>query len=85
MLVVIGRAYMDHVPTDTVHGIPLGEENVRVTINIPKLKHALLPILTNEATIIEEVVGGFVASLKKSIVIETSLSQASRGPSHVLD
>ncbi|GMN47388.1 hypothetical protein TIFTF001_016574 [Ficus carica] len=26
VLVAIGRAYMDCVPTDTVHGIPLGEE-----------------------------------------------------------
>ncbi|GMN56129.1 hypothetical protein TIFTF001_025238 [Ficus carica] len=56
VLVAIGRAYMDCVPTDTIHGIPLGEENVRVTIIVPKLKHALLPITTNEATFIEEVV-----------------------------
>ncbi|GMN60114.1 hypothetical protein TIFTF001_029222 [Ficus carica] len=27
VLVAIGKAYMDYVPTDTVHGIPLGEEN----------------------------------------------------------
>ena len=53
VLVVMGRVYMDYVPTDTVHGIPLGEENVRVTINVSKLKHAFLPIPTNEAIIIE--------------------------------
>ncbi|GMN47250.1 hypothetical protein TIFTF001_016424 [Ficus carica] len=41
VLVAIGRAYMDCVPTDTVHGIPLGEENIRVTITVPKLKRAL--------------------------------------------
>ncbi|GMN65111.1 hypothetical protein TIFTF001_034185 [Ficus carica] len=28
VLVAIGRAYIDYVLTDTVHGIPLGEENV---------------------------------------------------------
>ncbi|GMN68593.1 hypothetical protein TIFTF001_037648 [Ficus carica] len=50
VLVAIGRAYMDCVPTDTVHGIPLGEENVRVIITVPKLKRALLPIPINEAT-----------------------------------
>ncbi|GMN65079.1 hypothetical protein TIFTF001_034154 [Ficus carica] len=61
VLVAIGRAYMDCVPTDIVHGIPLGEENVRVTITVPKLNHALLPIPTNEAKSIEEAVGGFVA------------------------
>ncbi|GMN46140.1 hypothetical protein TIFTF001_015332 [Ficus carica] len=43
---------------NAIPGIPLGEENVRVTITVPKLKRALLPILTNEATCIEEVVGG---------------------------
>ncbi|GMN66800.1 hypothetical protein TIFTF001_035864 [Ficus carica] len=61
VLVAIGRAYVDCVPTDTVHWIPLGEENVRVTITVPKINRALLPIPTNEATSVEEAVGGFVA------------------------
>ncbi|GMN58009.1 hypothetical protein TIFTF001_027117 [Ficus carica] len=56
VLVAIGRAYMDCVPTDTVHGIPLGEENVRVTITVPKLNRALLPSPTNEATTIKEAI-----------------------------
>ncbi|GMN27127.1 hypothetical protein TIFTF001_051564, partial [Ficus carica] len=81
VLVAIGRAYVDCVPTDTVHGIPLGEENVRVTITVPNLNHALLPISTNEATSIEEAVGGFVACPKSLVVVQTSLSQASKGPS----
>ncbi|GMN25270.1 hypothetical protein TIFTF001_043874 [Ficus carica] len=85
VLVALGRAYMDCVPTDTVHGIPLGAGNVRVTISVPKLKHALLPIPTNEATYIEEAVGGFVAWPKKLVVIKSSLSQASRGPSQAPD
>lgn len=68
---------MDCVPTDTVHGIPLGEGNMRVTITVPKLKRALLPIPTNEATYIEEVVGGFVTWPKKLVVLQNSLSQAS--------
>ena len=69
VFVAIGRAYMQCVPTDTVHGIPLGEENVRVTTTVPKLKGALLPISTNEATCIEEVVGGFVAWPKRLVVV----------------
>ena len=85
MPVAIDRAYMDYVPIDTVYGIPLGEENVRGTITVSKLKCALLAISTNETTIIEEAVGGFVAWPKRLIVIETSLSQASRGPRHVPD
>ncbi|GMN69108.1 hypothetical protein TIFTF001_038158 [Ficus carica] len=79
------RAYMDCVPTDTVHGIPLGEGNVRVTISVPKLKRSLLPILTHEATYIEKAVGGFVAWPKKLVVLQSSLSQASRGPSQAPD
>ncbi|GMN55626.1 hypothetical protein TIFTF001_024746 [Ficus carica] len=85
VLVAIGRAYMECVPTNTVHGIPLGEENVRVTITVPKLKRALLPIPTNEATCTEEAVDGFVAWPKRLVVVETSLSQASQGPSHAPD
>ncbi|GMN54133.1 hypothetical protein TIFTF001_023252 [Ficus carica] len=85
VLVAIGRAYMDCIPTDTVHGIPIGEKNVRVTITVPKLKRALLPILTNEATCIEEAVGGFIAWPKRLVVVQTSLSQASQGPSHAPD
>ncbi|GMN32092.1 hypothetical protein TIFTF001_041679 [Ficus carica] len=85
VLVAIGRAYMDCVPTDTVHGIPLGEGNVRVTISIPKLKRALLPIPTHEVTYIEETVRGFVASPKKLVVLQSSLSQASRGLSQAPD
>ncbi|GMN56697.1 hypothetical protein TIFTF001_025819 [Ficus carica] len=85
VLVAISRAYMDCVPTDTVHGIPLGEENVQVTITVPKLKRALLPITTNEATCIKEVVGGFVAWSKRLVIVQTSLSQASQVPSHAPD
>ncbi|GMN63680.1 hypothetical protein TIFTF001_032760 [Ficus carica] len=61
VLAATGRAYMECVPTDTIYGIPLGKKNVRVTITVPKLKGALLPIPTHEATSIEEAVGGFVA------------------------
>ena len=52
-------------------------------ITVLKLKHALLLIPTNEATIVEEAVGGFVDLLKRLIVIDLSLSQASQGPSRV--
>ncbi|GMN48625.1 hypothetical protein TIFTF001_017786 [Ficus carica] len=52
----------DQQPTpNVIHGIPLGEENVRVTVTVPKLKHALLSILTNETTIVEEAISGFAA------------------------
>ncbi|GMN58507.1 hypothetical protein TIFTF001_027599 [Ficus carica] len=85
VLVAIGKAYMDCVPIDTVHGIPLGKGNVRVTICVPKLKRALIPIPKHEATYIEEAVGGFVAWPKKLVVLQSSLSQANRGPSQAPD
>ncbi|GMN31246.1 hypothetical protein TIFTF001_046498 [Ficus carica] len=50
-----------------------------------KLKRALLPVQTNEATCIEEAVSGFVAWLKRLVVVQTSLSQASQGPNHASD
>ncbi|GMN29648.1 hypothetical protein TIFTF001_041344, partial [Ficus carica] len=81
VLVAISRPYTDCITTDTVHEIPLGEGNVRVTITVPKLKCALLPILTPDATYIEKAVGGFVAWPKRLVVLETSLSQARRGVS----
>ncbi|GMN51300.1 hypothetical protein TIFTF001_020445 [Ficus carica] len=68
VLIAIGRAYMDCVPTDTVHGIPLGEENVRVTIIVQKLKRALLPISMNEATCIEEAVGNELGDDFKDLI-----------------
>ncbi|GMN57784.1 hypothetical protein TIFTF001_026885 [Ficus carica] len=38
LLVTFGRAWMESLPTDTVHGIPLGEGNVRMSIIVLKLK-----------------------------------------------
>ncbi|GMN47262.1 hypothetical protein TIFTF001_016445 [Ficus carica] len=61
LLVAFGRAWMESLPTDTVHGIPLGEGNVRVSIIVSKIKKAALPIPTYEATTVDETVNGFVA------------------------
>ncbi|GMN60973.1 hypothetical protein TIFTF001_030046 [Ficus carica] len=85
LLVALGRALLESLPTDTVHGIPLGEGNVRVSINVPKLKKAALPIPTYEATTVEDVVNGFVAWPKTLVVLDTSMNKASQGPSHVPD
>ncbi|GMN64664.1 hypothetical protein TIFTF001_033727 [Ficus carica] len=60
VLAATGRAYMERVPTDTIHGIPL-------------------------ATSIEEAVGGFLAWPKRLVIVQTCLSQASKGPSHAPD
>ena len=81
VLVADGRAYMECVPTDTIHGMPLGEDNVRVTITVPKQRTARLPIPTQEATYVEEAVGGFVAWPRRLVAVQPDLTQASKGPS----
>ncbi|GMN73958.1 hypothetical protein TIFTF001_054934, partial [Ficus carica] len=73
VLVAFGRARLESLPTDTVHGIPLGEGNVRVSINVPKLKKALLPIPMYEASTVEDAINGFVAWPKTLVELDTSM------------
>ncbi|GMN75583.1 hypothetical protein TIFTF001_056707 [Ficus carica] len=82
VLIAFGRAWLESLPTDTVHGIPLGKGNVRVSINVPKLKKSPLPIPTYEATTVEDAINGFVAWPKTLVELDTSMNKASRGPSH---
>ncbi|GMN69747.1 hypothetical protein TIFTF001_038790 [Ficus carica] len=85
LLVAFGRVWWESLPTDTVHGIPLGEGNVRVSINVPKLKKSALPIPTYDATTVEDAVNGFVAWPKSLVELDMSMNKACRGPSHVPD
>ncbi|GMN62915.1 hypothetical protein TIFTF001_031987 [Ficus carica] len=85
LLVAFGRAWLENLPTDTVHGIPLGEGNVRVSINVQKLKKSPLPIPTYEVTTVEDAINGFVAWPKRLVELDMSMKKASRGPSHVPD
>ncbi|GMN63833.1 hypothetical protein TIFTF001_032884 [Ficus carica] len=75
LLVAFGIAWLESLPTNTVHGIPLGEGNVRVSINVPKLKKATLPIPTYEATTVVEAVNGFVAWPKTLVKLDTSMNK----------
>ncbi|GMN21277.1 hypothetical protein TIFTF001_045473 [Ficus carica] len=77
--------WLESLPTDTVHGIPLGKGNVRVSINVPKLKKSPLPIPTYDATTVEDAVNGFVAWPKSLVELDMSMNKASRRPSHVPD
>ncbi|GMN21149.1 hypothetical protein TIFTF001_038570 [Ficus carica] len=61
LLVKFGRAWLESLPSDTIHGIPLGEGNVQMSINVSKLKTAALPIPMYEATTVEDAINGFVA------------------------
>ncbi|GMN65562.1 hypothetical protein TIFTF001_034633 [Ficus carica] len=85
LFVAFKRAWLESLPTDTMHGIPLGEGNVRVSINVPKLKKSPLPIPTYKATTVEDAVNGFVAWPKRLVELDTSMNKASQEPSHVLD
>ena len=71
--------------TDTVHVIPLGEGNMWVSVNVPKLKKAALPIPTYEATTMEVAVNGFVPWSKTLVELNMSMNKASRGSSHFPD
>ncbi|GMN57815.1 hypothetical protein TIFTF001_026912 [Ficus carica] len=77
LLVAFGRVWWESLPTDTVHGIPLGEGNVRVSINVPKLKKSPLPIPTYDATTVEDAVNGFVAWPKSLVELDMSMNKAS--------
>ncbi|GMN56304.1 hypothetical protein TIFTF001_025415 [Ficus carica] len=79
LLVAFGRAWLKSLPTDTVHGIPLGEGNVRVSINVPKLKKSPLPIPRYEATTVEDAVNGFVAWLKTLVELDKSMNKVQQG------
>ncbi|GMN69270.1 hypothetical protein TIFTF001_038320 [Ficus carica] len=85
LLVAFRIVWLESLPTDTVHGIPLGEGNVRVSINVPKLKKSPLPIPTYDATTVEDAVNGFVAWPKSLVELDMSMNKAIRGPSHVPD
>ncbi|GMN59592.1 hypothetical protein TIFTF001_028683 [Ficus carica] len=85
VLVAFGRTWLESLPTDTVHGIPLGEGNVRVSINVPKLKKSPFPIPTYEATTVEDAINEFVAWPKTLVELDTSMNKVSRGPSHFPD
>ncbi|GMN22380.1 hypothetical protein TIFTF001_048984 [Ficus carica] len=85
LLVKFGRAWLESLPSDTVHGIPLGAGNVRMSINVPKLKRAALPIPMYEATTVEDTINGFVAWPKSLVELDTIMNKASRGPSHFPD
>ena len=85
LLVALGRAWLESLPTNTVHGNPLGEGNVRVSINVPKFKKAALPIPTYEATTVEDAVNRFVTWPKTLVELDTSMNEVIQGPSHIPD
>ncbi|GMN67078.1 hypothetical protein TIFTF001_036138 [Ficus carica] len=63
------------VDSQEFHGIPLGEGNVQVLINVPKLKKVALPIPKYEATTVEDAVNGFVAWPKTLVELDTSMNK----------
>ncbi|GMN74962.1 hypothetical protein TIFTF001_053955 [Ficus carica] len=84
MLAAIGKVWMESVPTDMVHGVPLGEGNLRVSIISPRIKTAKLPISTSEAEIVNDAVGEYVG-WPKTLIELCTISVISRDPSRVLN
>lgn len=61
-IVAYGTMYTKSGPNELLHTIPLGEGNMRVSIDFVKVKEALLPIpIRGEAATIGEAVGRHVA------------------------
>lgn len=77
MLVAIRKAWIDYHPNDKLHGVPLGEGNVHMTIIDILVRDAEIPLSKNEAKYVHEVIRGFVA-WPRYIVKLSSLSKNSR-------
>uniref|UniRef100_UPI0015C52783 hypothetical protein n=1 Tax=Proteus mirabilis TaxID=584 RepID=UPI0015C52783 len=81
LYVASGRVWVHSQPTDTIHGTLIGDGNVRVSIEIAKVKKAPLPIPTFEATTVENTINSFVAWPKR--LVELNMSIESHGPTRV--
>ncbi|GMN19557.1 hypothetical protein TIFTF001_039838 [Ficus carica] len=84
MLAAIGKVWMESVPTDMVHGVPLGEGNLLVFITSPRIHKAKLPISTSEAEIVNDDFGEYVG-WPKTLIEVCIVSKTSRDPTRVLD
>ena len=78
-LAAIGRAWLQNSALDTVHGEPIGDENVRVSIDVAIERKAIIPFPTDEAFYMEDIVGGFVRWPRRLVALMMAVS-TSRGP-----
>lgn len=78
LYVASGRVWVHSQPTDTIHGTLIGDGNVRVSIEIAKVKKAPLPIPTFEATTVVDAINSFVAWPKRLVELNRSIESYDR-------
>lgn len=69
-IVAKGSVFPKMGPDERLHTIPLGEENLRVSIAYPIKKTALLPIPFDEYTTVGSAMGVPLAWPKEFVIIE---------------
>lgn len=69
-IVARGTVYETTGPNEVIHSVPLGEGNVRVSIDVVLVNDALLPIpIAGEITILGHAMGYQVAWPKKLVLV----------------
>lgn len=67
-IVALGTMFWKRGPNELLHTVPLGEDNMRVSIDVVKVEDALLPIpISEEQATVGAAVGCFVAWPKNLI------------------
>ena len=69
---IVTAGYVEDVYLVTIHGIPLGDDNYRVTVEVAFIEDAPLSILNNDigATLVAHVIGSFVAWPKLLVIFD---------------
>ncbi|XP_058195235.1 uncharacterized protein LOC131311701 isoform X1 [Rhododendron vialii] len=81
-IVALGTMFWKSGPNELLHTVPLGEDHMRVSIDVVKVKDALLPIpISEEVATVGDAVGWFVAWPKDLIFFAPEV--ASKKPSMV--
>lgn len=75
----MGKVWMDSLPTDVVHSVALGDENVHIFIKVPFQRDVPLPVPTFDSSTVGDALRGFVA-WPRYLVELGSLSKVSKAP-----
>ena len=69
---IVAAGYVKDVYCLTVHGIPLGDDNYRVTVKVAFIEDAPLSILNNDIglTLVAHVIGSYVAWPKLLVIFD---------------
>lgn len=69
-VVAVGKMFESDVQCPTIHGIPLGAENIRVTVDIAMVEDVALPIpLKGDIETLNQAIGNFVAWPRKLVIV----------------